>query len=64
MAEEKTIVSGVKVELKPFDGWTNLTPRQRKMKNIHIQQDLHMCILGIRAQAQGGDRGGLEQGEF
>ena len=47
MAEEKSTVGGVKVELKPFDGRSNFTLWQRKMKNILIQQDLHTCILGI-----------------
>jgi len=47
MADEKTMISGVKVKLKPFDGRTNFTLWQRKMKNILIKQDLHMCTLGI-----------------
>ena len=47
MAEKKTMVDGVKVELKPFNGWTNYTLWQRKIKNILIQQDLHLCILDI-----------------
>jgi len=46
MAEKKMVV-GVKVELKPFDGRTNFTLWQWKMKNILIQYDLRMCILGI-----------------
>jgi len=40
MAEKKTIVGGVKVELKPFHGQINFTLWQWKMKNILIQQDL------------------------
>ena len=47
MAEEKSTVGGVKVELKPFDGRSNFTLWQRKMENILIQQDLHTCILGV-----------------
>src|SRR3954469_21304069 len=47
MAEEKSTIGGVKVELKPFDGKSNFTLWQRKMKNILIHQDLHTCILGV-----------------
>ena len=52
MAEEKSIIGGVKVELKSFDGWSNFTLWQRKMKNILIQQDLYMCILGIESKPE------------
>jgi len=34
MAEEKSTIGGVKVELKPFDRQSNFTLWQRKMKNI------------------------------
>jgi len=47
MAEEKSTIGGVKVELKPFDRRSNFTLWQRKMKNILIQQDLQTCILGV-----------------
>ena len=47
MLEEKTMISGMKVDLKPFNGQTNFTLWQRKMNNILIQLDIHMCILGI-----------------
>jgi len=36
MAEEKSTIGGVKVELKPFDGRSNFTLWPRKMKNILI----------------------------
>jgi len=52
MAEEKSTIGGVKVELKPFDGRSNFTLWQRKMKNILIQQDLHMCILGVESKPE------------
>jgi len=60
MAKEK-MVGGVKVELESFDGQTNLTLWQWKMKNILIQQDLKNVYIGYRAQARSGDHGGLEQ---
>ena len=47
MAEEKSTIGGVKIELNPFDGRSNFPLWQRKMRNILIQQDLHMCILGV-----------------
>jgi len=52
MVEEKTTVSGVKVELKPFDGRINFTRWQQKMNDILIQQDLHMCTLGIERKPE------------
>ena len=47
MADEKMMVGSVKVDLKSFNGRANFILWQRKMKNILIQQDLHMCILCI-----------------
>jgi len=46
MAEEKSVIGGVKVELKLLDGRSNFTLWQQKMKNFLIRQDLHTCILG------------------
>ncbi|KAL5758706.1 hypothetical protein ACOSP7_021317 [Xanthoceras sorbifolium] len=36
----------VKFKVKPFDGKSNFTLWQRKMKNILIQQDLYSNISG------------------
>ncbi|KAL5756891.1 hypothetical protein ACOSQ2_021637 [Xanthoceras sorbifolium] len=36
----------VKFKVKPFDGKSNFTLWQRKMKNILIQQDLYSTISG------------------
>ena len=38
---------GVKFEVKPFDGKSNFTLWQRKMKNILIQQDLYFTVDGV-----------------
>ena len=38
---------GVKFEVKPFDGKSNFTLWQRKMKNILIQQDLNFIVDGV-----------------
>ena len=52
MAEEKSTIGGVKVELKPFDGRSNFTLWQRKMRNILIQRDLHVCIMGVEHKSE------------
>ena len=52
MADEKMMVGSVKVDLKSFNGRANFILWQWKMKNILIQQDLHMCILGIEYKPQ------------
>ncbi|KAI9196857.1 hypothetical protein LWI28_027588 [Acer negundo] len=38
---------GVKFEVKPFDGKSNFTLWQRKMKNILIQQNLYFMVDGV-----------------
>ncbi|KAI9153179.1 hypothetical protein LWI28_007285 [Acer negundo] len=38
---------GVKFEVKPFDGKSNFTLWQRKMKNLLIQQDLYFIVDGV-----------------
>ncbi|KAH7565167.1 hypothetical protein JRO89_XS09G0151200 [Xanthoceras sorbifolium] len=38
---------GVKFEVKPFDGKSNFTLWQRKIKNILIQHDLYFTISGV-----------------